>query len=116
MTGLGPDTVLAVFLIFCRIGACLMLMPGFSSPRIPAQMRLFVALGVTLALSPMLVPEVRRATGDPTPVVLAAFIATEAAIGAMIGLVGRFFLLALETLGTAIAMTVGLSSVLGGPP
>jgi flagellar biosynthesis protein FliR len=79
-------------------------------------MRLFVALGVTLALSPLLVTEVRRATGDPTPVALVGFIATEAAIGAMIGLVGRFFLLALETLGTAIAMTVGLSSVLGGPP
>ena len=45
LASLGPATVLAAFLIFCRIGACLMLMPGFSSARVPLQVRLFVAVG-----------------------------------------------------------------------
>lgn len=116
LAAIGPETVLATFLVFCRIGACLMLMPGFSSPRIPLQVRLFIALGITLALSPLIVPEIARLIGDPSPVVLAALFVSETLIGAMIGLVGRFFLLGLETLATAIAMMVGLGSVLGGPP
>ena len=34
MSAIGPETVLLVFLLFCRIGGCLMLMPGFSSARV----------------------------------------------------------------------------------
>jgi flagellar biosynthetic protein FliR len=60
MIGLGPDAVALVVLIFCRIGGCLMLMPGFSSPRIPVRARLFVALSLSLALSPLLVDAVRQ--------------------------------------------------------
>ena len=48
--------VFALFLIFCRIGTCLMLMPGFSSSRIPAQVRLFLSFAITLALSPIIAP------------------------------------------------------------
>ena len=57
----APDTVLLVFLLFCRIGGCLMLMPGFSSARVPVQVRLFIAVAVTLALTPLLLPALRAA-------------------------------------------------------
>ena len=59
MSPIGPQTVLLVFLLFCRIGGCLMLMPGISSARVPAQVRLFIALAVTLALAPLLEPTLR---------------------------------------------------------
>ncbi|XMD07617.1 flagellar biosynthesis protein FliR [Brucella melitensis] len=36
------EIILAAVLAFCRIGACLMLMPGISSARIPLQVRLFI--------------------------------------------------------------------------
>ena len=49
-----------VFLLFCRIGGCLMLMPGFSSARVPVQVRLFIAVAVTLALAPLLEPVAAR--------------------------------------------------------
>src|SRR5690606_40216033 len=42
--------VLAAFLAFCRIGACMMLMPGLGSARVPMQVRLFLAVSVSLAL------------------------------------------------------------------
>ena len=45
MSDLTPATVLAVFLIFCRIGSCVMIMPGMSIARVPMQMRLFEAAG-----------------------------------------------------------------------
>jgi flagellar biosynthesis protein FliR len=54
MTAAGPDTVLTVFVLFCRIGAVLMLMPGFSSSRIPVRVRLFMSFSLTLALTPLL--------------------------------------------------------------
>ena len=37
------DTIVAAFLVFARVGACLLVMPGISSPRIPMQIRLFLA-------------------------------------------------------------------------
>lgn len=115
MSGLGPDTVLATFLMFCRIGSCIMLMPGFSSPRVPVQARLFIALGVTLALSPVVSSDVTAALGDGSPIVLGRLLVSETLIGAMIGLLARFFLLGLETLAMAIAMAIGLGNILGGP-
>ncbi len=41
-------TVFLTFLLFCRIGACIMLMPGFGSPRVPVNVRVFLAVSVTL--------------------------------------------------------------------
>ena len=51
---LGPHLALGVFVLFCRIGGCLMLAPGFSNTQIPVQVRLFIALAATLALAPLL--------------------------------------------------------------
>ena len=47
-------TVLAVFAAFCRVGGCIMVLPGFSSFRVPVQVRLFLALGLSMALTPLL--------------------------------------------------------------
>jgi flagellar biosynthetic protein FliR len=108
-----PQTVLAVFVIFCRIGACLLFMPGFSSPRVPIQVRLWFAVSTTLALTPMLLPDVRTHVTDSSPIPLLGLISTETLIGSMIGLMGRFFFLALETLMTGVAMVIGLANGLG---
>ena len=110
MTALGSDTVLSVFVLFCRIGACLMLMPGFSSDRVPVQMRLFLTLAVTLALAPVLVAKVEPNLSDMSLPVVARLVISETLVGGLIGLLGRFFFLALETLTNAMAMAVGLGS------
>ena len=110
MTVIGPQVILATFLIFCRIGTCLMLMPGFSSPRVPVRVRLFLAVAVTLALAPLLVTNVQAATPGDSPVVLLGLIASEMLVGAIIGLMGRMFFLALQFAGSAITMLVGLSN------
>jgi len=112
---LGPETVALVVLIFCRIGDCLMLMPGFSSPRVPMRARLFVALSLSLALSPLLLDAVRRGAPDVGSLAFVRAIGAELLVGGAIGLFGRLFFLALETLATAIAMSVGLSANLGAP-
>ena len=58
-------TILAMFLVFCRVGSCLMLLPGYSNIRVPVQVRLFIAVALSLAVSPGLLPGI-------TPIVATA--------------------------------------------
>lgn len=115
MIAITPETVLAVFLFFCRIGACLSLMPGFSSNPIPVRVRLFVSLSLTLALTPLLLPEGAKAVIKDSAAALVLLFASEMMTGLLIGFLARIFFGALETLSGAVAMSIGLSSPLTGP-
>lgn len=115
MSAIGSETILMVFLMFCRIGGCLMLMPGFSSSRVPVQVRLFIAVAVTLALAPLLLPTLQRATTDLSASALVPLIFSETMLGALIGLIGRLFFLALQFMATAAVMFIGFSTLPGAP-
>lgn len=115
MTALGSNAVLAAFVLFCRIGGCLLVMPGYSSARVPANVRLFFAVAATLALAPALAEDVEAQHLDANPMALLRVIVSELAIGGLVGFLARIFFGALETLGSAIATAVGLVSPLGGP-
>jgi len=109
MTDFGPQSVLLTFVLFCRIGGCLMAMPGFSSVRVPVQVRLYLAIAITLMLTPLLLPPLREVYPDIQPDRLVFLIATETMIGVLIGMMGRLFFLALQFMATAAAQFVGLS-------
>lgn len=113
MSTQASETVLLVFLLFCRIGCCLMLMPGFSSSRVPPQVRLFIAVAVTLALSPLLLPKLRTALPDAPAMRVLVLLVSECAIGILIGVMGRVFFLALQFMGSAAAMFIGLGNMPG---
>lgn len=115
MTELASDAILAVLIIFCRIGGCLMVVPGFATPRIPMQIRLFVAIAVTLALSPILMPIVKEAGPDPSLAVLLPLMVLETIVGLMIGLMARAFFAALQFFASAVAMFAGVGGILGSP-
>lgn len=113
LNGLNLETVVfAAFLAFCRIGTCFMLMPGFSSARVAMHVRLFVALAVTWALLAHLwdsiIPHL-----DSEPDGMLLLVASEILVGATIGLVTRFYVLALQFAGSAIAMTGGFGGMSG---
>ena len=110
---LNPNVTLATFILFCRIGACLMLMPGISSAQIPASIRLFIAVATTLSLAPLLLDEapLRSLSDDPIPAL--RLIAVETAIGGLIGLLGRLFFLALETMAVGAATMLGMANPFG---
>ncbi|MDE2361467.1 MAG: flagellar biosynthetic protein FliR [Hyphomicrobiales bacterium] len=106
-------SALLAFAAFCRIGACLSIAPGFSSPRIPMRIRLFIAFGVAASFSLSL--EAPAYAPDPTkPAALLRIIASETLVGALLGLNSRMVLGALETLSVAISMAIGLTSSFGG--
>ena len=115
MSDLSPDSIAHVFLLFCRIGSCLMLMPGFSSSRVPANVRLFLAVGVTLALAPALLPLARAAAPEVRSTGFFVAIAAECLVGGLIGIVSRMFFFGLETMMSVAAMSLGLSANLGVP-
>ncbi|WP_072395307.1 flagellar biosynthetic protein FliR [Hyphomicrobium sp. CS1GBMeth3] len=115
MTVITPGMVLVTFLVFCRIGACLMLMPGFGSARIPVQVRVFLAVAVTLALAPLLVPALEGDIAKATVPTVVQLIASETLIGAMIGIMARMFFLALQFMGTAVTMLAGFGGQADAP-
>jgi flagellar biosynthesis protein FliR len=107
--------LISIFIVFCRVAGCLMLLPGFSSERIPVRVRLYVAIGVAGALASVVLETVRPLVASAPLLSIGAMALSETLIGVVIGLVGRLFLLALETLMTAVSMTLGLASILQGP-
>jgi flagellar biosynthetic protein FliR len=115
VTGLTSDTLLGVFLIFCRIGGCLMMAPGFSSNRIPMQVRLFIALSSTLAVAPLVLDRALAGLANQPPATMLLYIGSETLTGLTIGLLGRIYFFALQTLATAVAMSIGVGGMAGTP-
>ena len=115
MNALTPTLILTAFLVFCRIGGCLLVIPGFSSQRIPVRGRLFVAIAVALAVMPLMLDQVRPAVETATPVVLLGLMLSETLKGVLIGMLGRLFFIALETMTVAVSFSIGLSNAMGPP-
>jgi flagellar biosynthetic protein FliR len=107
--------VLVAFAVFCRVGACIMLMPGFSSARIPARARLFVAIALSLAAMPLLYDELHKLLADQSLSRLVSIMVNESLIGIVIGLAARLFFLMLEMLTAMIAQSIGLAGIAGMP-
>ena len=115
MSAFSSTGILAAFVVLSRVGACLMLMPGFSSPRVPVQARLFIAIALSLSIMPLVFDVIASKLSAGDPVTLLKLVVTEMLIGGTIGMMGRVFFVALETLGMALSMSIGLSSNLGAP-
>lgn len=115
MSAEATATILSIFLIFCRIGACLMLLPGYSSVRIPTNIRLFIALAISLAVSPGLLPDIRPLLASAGDDMRLQMIVTELLNGAMIGLLGRIFMIALQFGANFVANAIGMGQAVGAP-
>lgn len=106
MTLYGID-IWAAALIFARIGAALMLMPGFGEAYVPPRARLSIALALTICILPSL-----RASLPPIPTAeweLAGKLIGEILIGLIIGGAARMLMSALGTAGQIMGMESGLS-------
>lgn len=109
MSELTQQTILVPLIVFCRVGACFMILPGFSSERIPVQLRLFIAIAIALAIMPIVYDDVRPVTSGPSDGLL-AIIVTESLAGLFLGFIVRIFYLALEFAAIAMANLAGYGS------
>ncbi len=102
-------TVLALFAAFCRIGGCIMVMPGFSSARVSVNIRLLLAVAISMAILPIMWDQIYpQVTGKGHTYLY--LIATETVIGTVIGLVARYYVLGLQFAGTVITMMMGFNA------
>jgi flagellar biosynthetic protein FliR len=115
VTQSASEILLGIFLVFCRVGGCLLIAPGFSSFRIPMQVRLFIALTTSLALAPVLLEKLSAGNTSQVPAAMLVSIGSELLTGILIGLLGRVYFLALQTMLNAVAMALGLGSMPGTP-
>lgn len=100
--------VLSFILIFVRIGTAMMIMPGIGDSFVPQNVRLYIALSLSLVLAPVMYPYM------PSPIpalpLLFVLIVMEFVIGIFFGTIARILMLALDTAGMVISMASGLSN------
>jgi len=101
-----------VILILCRIGTTLMMSPGFGTARVPARVRLYLALALALAAAPGVLDagSLKLAQGG----LLLGFVVAECIVGAVIGLVVRIYIAALEFMMSAVSNYIGLNGLAAG--
>lgn len=105
---LPSHDVFALFLIFVRVGAALMLMPGFSEPYIFSRSRLLFALLLTFVLAGPVaphLPELPQHVGQ-----LTLLIGQEAFLGLFLGGATRIMFATLHIAGSTIAVQSGLAT------
>jgi len=100
--------IFAFMLIFVRIGTAITIMPGLGDSFVPRQVRLFLALGLSLVLAPVVQPFVPNPL--PALAVIFSLILMEFVIGLFIGTVARILMTALDVAGMIISMTSGLAN------
>jgi flagellar biosynthesis protein FliR len=93
-------------LVFARIGAAMMFLPGFGETFIPTRVRLGLALSTSLVIH-MALDQPLVSAG---PVQLGFAFGTEIAVGSWIGLTSRILISALNHAGYTIGMVSGLSN------
>lgn len=111
MSPVLTEVVFATFLVFCRVGGCLMIMPGFSTQRVPPQVRVLVAIAITIVVAPLLLPSLTSVVRGASNADNMRNIMTELLTGAMIGLMGRYFFLALQFGAVALSTFIGLGGL-----
>lgn len=115
MNQVTTDALLGVFLIFCRVGGCMLIAPALSSSRIPPQIRLFLALTVSLSLAPILLDKIGTGIAGRPPTEILSWIISETLVGLLIGLLGRVYFFALQTMLSAVSMALSYGGMPGTP-
>src|SRR5882757_677150 len=105
----------AIFvLVFARVGAMVMLLPGFGESNIPARVKLSIALLLTLIILPLHRNDYHVDTTSIAP--LAVLMVHELIIGIVLGATARVTLSALNVAGSIIAQQLGLGFVTAVDP
>ncbi len=104
-----------IFLVlFARVGAVLMMLPGFSEESVPMRIRLLIPLGMTLALFAVLSARVAPMLTHER--MLPGLVISEMLIGIAMGMIVRIMFFAAAMAGSIITMQVGLTSALVSDP
>src|SRR5712671_4480725 len=104
-----PALAAAFMLVFARIGAMVMLLPGFGETNIPVRIKLAIALALTLIILPLHRAAYHIDMQSMAP--LMVMLMHEIVIGVVLGATARVTLSALQVAGSVIAQQLGLGFV-----
>jgi flagellar biosynthesis protein FliR len=100
--------VFVFLLIFCRVGAAILILPGFSARYVPGRVRLLLALTMSFVLTPVLMGKLPAMPASA--LALFILVAGEIVIGAFLGTLGRVLVGSLQTAGTVIAYVSSMAN------
>ncbi|MBI5164679.1 MAG: flagellar type III secretion system protein FliR [Magnetospirillum sp.] len=96
------------FFLVSRIGAALMVMPGWGSRMAPAKIRLGLTLAIAFLLLPVLGAQIPPMPKHPGGLV--ALIVPEVIVGGFLGLIAQALMASLHIAGTFIGFQTGLTN------
>ncbi len=109
-----PALAASFMLVFARVGAMVMLLPGFGEVNIPVRIKLSIALLLTLILLPLHRGAYQVDLGAVAP--MAVLVVQEIVIGIVLGATARVTIAALQVAGSVIAQQLGLGFVTAVDP
>src|SRR5690348_6623662 len=109
-----PALAAAFMLVFARIDAMVMLLPGLGETNIPVRIKLAIALVLTLIILPLHRADYHVDIGSIAP--LLALMIYEIIVGVVLGATARVTLAALQVAGSVIAQQLGLGFVTSVDP
>jgi flagellar biosynthesis protein FliR len=115
MTAILQESVFIGVLILCRIGSCMMLLPGFGSTRVPMRIRLLLAVAVSIAFFPMLYQPALSVAREVSAVSQPVLLVNEIINGVMFGLLARLYMIGLQFAATVLTNSIGLAPTPGAP-
>ncbi|MGB8314566.1 MAG: flagellar biosynthetic protein FliR [Aestuariivirga sp.] len=115
MIPIASEAVFVGVLVLCRVGSCMMLLPGFGSTRIPMQFRALLAVAISLTLLPLLYEQGAAATRQAGEIGRPMLLGGEMLNGLTIGLLARLFLVALSFSASILTNVIGLAPTPGVP-
>jgi flagellar biosynthetic protein FliR len=101
-------SILVYLLVFARVGAMMMLLPGIGTMGVPSRVRLVLALAISFALTPT-VQSAYPIEAPQTLVALTILILQEVTAGVLVGAMASVIMSALSTAGFLISSQIGLS-------
>ncbi len=103
-----PNDLFSIALVFVRVGAAMMLLPGFGESYAPPRIRLMIALGLALVVTPVVSASLPPMPGDA--IQLFVLIAGEIAVGLFFGALARILVSALHVAGVVIGFQTSLAN------
>lgn len=100
--------VFVYFLVFCRIGSVMMMLPALSMSYMSARSRLIAAFAVSFLVTPVVQPLMPTIPTTVTGLVLV--MAGEIIIGVLIGSIAKILASTIHVAGQVISLQIGLST------
>ncbi len=109
---LGTDFVVPA-IVFLRVGAMLAMLPGFSAAYVPLQIRLLLALAISILVAPVVGTKLPAAMSEGSMLLL---VINEGLVGLYLGTLARIIVSALHGAGSLTATFASLANALTNDP